>query len=94
MLDIAHLRDFIAVVDAGSLTRAATTLGVSQPALSQRMTQVERELGTRLLERGPRGIEPTEAGRALYRDAEPVVRQFDQLTKSVDHRRHPAGPRR
>jgi LysR family nitrogen assimilation transcriptional regulator len=88
-LDIAHLRDFIAVVDAGSLTRAATKLGVSQPALSQRMTQVERELAVRLLERGPRGIEPTEAGLALYRDAEPLVRQFDQLTTSVDHHRHP-----
>lgn len=89
MLDIAHLRDFIAVVDAGSLTRAATTLGVSQPALSQRMSQVERQLGARLLERGPRGIDPTEAGRSLYRDAGPLVRQFDQLTKSVDRRRHP-----
>jgi len=89
VLDIAHLRDFIAVVDAGSLTRAAAKLGVSQPALSQRMTQVERELGARLLERGPRGIEATEAGLALYRDAEPLVRQFDQLTTSVDHHRHP-----
>lgn len=82
-MDIAHLRDFIAVIDAGSLTRAATSLHVSQPALSQRMAQLEHDLGTRLLDRGPRGVRPTQAGRALYRDAQQLVRQFSRLASSV-----------
>ena len=87
-MDIAALRDFIAVVEAGSLTRAATALHVSQPAISQRMSQLEHDLDVRLLERGPRGIEPTEAGRTLYRDAQHLVRQFDRLATSVGTDQH------
>jgi LysR family transcriptional regulator, nitrogen assimilation regulatory protein len=87
-VDIAHLRDFIAVVDAGSLTQAATQLRVSQPALSQRMTLLEHDLAVRLLERGPRGVVPTRAGRALYRDAEVLVRQFDRLASTVASHQH------
>lgn len=87
-VDIAHLRDFIAVIDSGSFTRAAARLFVSQPAVSQRMTQLESELGVRLVERGPRGVVPTPAGRALYRDAQHLVRQFDRITQDVGSDRH------
>ncbi|MDA0563932.1 LysR family transcriptional regulator [Streptomonospora sp. S1-112] len=87
-MDIAHLRDFIAVIDSGSFTRAAARLFVSQPAVSQRMTQLESELGVRLVERGPRGVVPTPAGRALYRDAQHLVRQFDRITQDVASDRH------
>ncbi|WP_307832102.1 LysR substrate-binding domain-containing protein [Prauserella cavernicola] len=86
-MDIAHLRDFIAVLDSGSLTRAAAELHVSQPALSQRMAQLEHQLGVRLLERGPRGVRPTSAGRALYRDAQQLVRRFDRLADDITHDR-------
>ncbi|GAB3455671.1 LysR substrate-binding domain-containing protein [Streptomonospora sediminis] len=82
-MDIANLRDFIAVIDSGSFTRAAARLFVSQPAVSQRMTQLENELGVRLVERGPRGVVPTSAGRSLYRDAQRLVRQFDRLAEDV-----------
>ncbi|MGP4021005.1 LysR substrate-binding domain-containing protein [Saccharopolyspora sp. 5N708] len=82
-MDIAHLRDFITVVDSGSLTRAAAQLYISQPALSQRIAHLEGELGVRLLERGPRGVTPTAAGRALYRDAQQLVRQFDRIAGDV-----------
>jgi LysR family nitrogen assimilation transcriptional regulator len=82
-MDIAHLRDFITVVDCGSLTRAAAQLYVSQPAISQRVAHLESELGVRLLERGPRGVRPTSAGRALYRDAQQLVRQFDRIAGDV-----------
>lgn len=82
-MDITELRYYIAVVDAGSLSRAATALQISQPALSQRMTQLEGELGVRLLERGPRGVVATQAGDDFYRDAHRLVRQFDQLSRAV-----------
>lgn len=82
-MDIAGLRDFILVVDAGSLTRAAVDAGVSQPAMSQRMAQLEAEVGHRLLERGPRGVEPTAAGLELYRGAQQVVRQVDRLAETL-----------
>lgn len=87
-MDIGHLRDFIAVIESGSLTRAAARLFVSQPAVSQRMTQLESELGARLVERGPRGVVPTPAGRTLYRDAQQLVRQFDRLAEDVVNDRH------
>ena len=85
-VDILQLRYLLAVVDAGSLSAAAARLRVSQPALSQRMTQLERELGVRLLERGPRGVRPTGAGLDFYRDAHRLVRQFDHLAASAADR--------
>jgi LysR family nitrogen assimilation transcriptional regulator len=83
-IDVGQLRDFILVVDSGSLTRAAMLAGVSQPAMSQRMAQLETEVGKRLLERGPRGVEPTSTGLELYRGAQQVVRQLDRLAESLD----------
>ncbi|MFF0723848.1 LysR substrate-binding domain-containing protein [Streptomyces sp. NPDC004134] len=92
-MDIAQLRDFIAVVDAGSLSRATRALHVSQPAISQRMAQLEAHLGVRLLDRGPRGVRPTSAGRSLYRDAQQLVRQFDRLAQDITGSRPPVhGP--
>jgi LysR family transcriptional regulator, nitrogen assimilation regulatory protein len=82
-VEITQMRDFIAVVDAGSLTRAAAVLGVSQPAVSQRMAHLEVTVGTRLLERGPRGVEPTATGLVFYRGAQELVRQHDQLTSAL-----------
>ena len=80
---MAALRDFILVVDAGSLTRAAGLAGVAQPTMSQRIAQLEAQVGHRLLERGPRGVEPTAAGTELYRGAQQVVRQIDRLSESL-----------
>ncbi|VXB27981.1 LysR family transcriptional regulator [Nocardioides sp. AX2bis] len=82
-MDVLQLRYLVAVVDAGSLSRAAEVLRISQPALSQRMNQLERELGVQLLDRGPRGVRPTRAGTDFYRDAHRLVRQFDELAASA-----------
>ncbi|WP_432478016.1 LysR substrate-binding domain-containing protein [Nocardioides sp. GXQ0305] len=90
-MDILQLRYLLAVVDAGSLSQAAAMLRVSQPALSQRMTQLERELDVRLLERGPRGVRPTRAGLDFSRDARRLVRQFDHLAASAADRQEVRG---
>ena len=90
-MDIVQLRYLLAVVDAGSLSQAAVQLRVSQPALSQRMTRLERELGVRLLDRGPRGVRPTRAGLDFYRDAHRLVRQFDHLAASAADRQEVRG---
>jgi LysR family nitrogen assimilation transcriptional regulator len=82
-LDVAALRDFILVVDSGSLTRAASLAGIAQPTMSQRIAQLEAQVGHRLLERGPRGVEATAAGLELYRGAQQVVRQIDGLAASI-----------
>jgi DNA-binding transcriptional LysR family regulator len=65
MLDWNGVRDFLAVVEAGSLTAAAIKLKISQPTLSRRITAMEEKLGTRLLIRTPRHMQLTDAGRRI-----------------------------
>ena len=62
---ISQLRDFIEIVEAGSIRAAARGLGVSQPAMTKSMRQLEDQLHVRLIERTTHGVVPTEAGRAF-----------------------------
>ncbi|WP_334188522.1 LysR family transcriptional regulator [Noviherbaspirillum sp.] len=72
-MDWNALKAFYFVADRGSLTRAASLLGVSQPTLSRQIATLESTLGVALFERLPRGLKPTEAGTALL---EPVRRML------------------
>ncbi len=74
MLDLRQLRYFVAIVDAGSVSRAAQALYIAQPALSQQLSQLEQEIGIRLLRRSVRGISPTQAGHAVYRHAQTLLK--------------------
>src|SRR4051794_29676720 len=82
-LDLAELRAFCAAVDLGSLGRAARLLRVSQPALSKRMRTMEAVVGTRLVERSPRGIAPTPAGTKLYVEARKLLAQAEAVDDLV-----------
>lgn len=68
-MDLRSLRYFIAVVDAGSLSRAAASLYVAQPALTAQIKKLEGELQAQLLERSHVGVTPTPVGLQLYQDA-------------------------
>jgi len=65
MLNLRQLEVFHAVVGAGSVSRGADALGVSQPAVSKQLRQLERSLRTVLLDRHAKGVRPTVAGAAL-----------------------------
>lgn len=78
-MKLKALQYFVAVAREGSITQAASQLYVSQPALSQQLKELERELGAQLLVRTARGVELTEAGRILRRRAEEII-ELEQRT--------------
>ncbi|BCN81115.1 LysR family transcriptional regulator [Prescottella equi] len=83
MVDSRQLRYFLAVVDNGSVTKAAEVLYVAQPALSQSLRALESELGAALFRRVPRGMELTGAGAALVGPARQVVQSSRRVDETV-----------
>jgi LysR family nitrogen assimilation transcriptional regulator len=63
---LRQLKYFVAIVEAGNMTRAAEQLHVAQTALGMQIRQLEEGLGVALLIRHSRGVEPTKAGRLLH----------------------------
>jgi DNA-binding transcriptional LysR family regulator len=82
--EIAELRAFCAAVDLGTLGKAAVSLKISQPALSKRLRSLEAAAGARLLERSPRGVAPTAAGRRLYPEARRLLEQADVVERILE----------
>ena len=78
-MDIRNLRYMVALADEASFRKAATRIGVSQPAVSQAIAHLEEELGERLFDRGGRTVSPTSAGRALLDPARRLLAEFDAL---------------
>jgi LysR family transcriptional regulator, nitrogen assimilation regulatory protein len=78
-MQFRQLRYFVKIVEAGSFSRAATTIHVAQPALSQQIAELEERLGLKLLQRSARGVKPTAAGEVLFREASAILHQLDQL---------------
>lgn len=74
-----QLRYFLAIVREGSVTAAARSLHIAQPALSQHLRTLETDLGVVLLERHARGVRPTEAGLRLARHALALQRHLDRI---------------
>ncbi len=74
---LEEIRSFLAVVEEGSLRRAAARLHTSQPALSRRMQALEHELGGRLLERLSTGVRLTAGGQALAERMSAVLASYD-----------------
>lgn len=80
-LKLRDLHILLAVVQHGSMAKAAGELAISQPAVSKAISDVEHALGLRLLDRGRNGIEPTIYGRALVARGRAI---FDELKRGVD----------
>jgi DNA-binding transcriptional LysR family regulator len=71
------------VVEEGSFTRAARRLGIAQPSLSQQIRALEHELGGSLVERRPRGLAVTSAGRALLPEARTALRAAERGARAA-----------
>jgi LysR family hca operon transcriptional activator len=90
-MELRHLRYFVAVVDAGSLTTAAEQwLHTSQPSLSRQIRDLEYEVGAKLLSRSIHGVELTEAGRAFLDHARLALAQVDAAVKAARNTAQPA----
>jgi len=92
-LELRHLRYFVAVAEAESLTVAAKRkLHTSQPSLSRQIRDLEEEIGVELLTRRARGIELTPAGRVFLDHARSVLSQVEAAGETARRIAHPAKP--
>lgn len=82
-MELRQLRYFVAVARQRHFTRAAETLGLAQPALSQQIRLLEREVGVALLDRGGRQVRPTPAGEALLVRAERILVEVASATAEL-----------
>jgi LysR family cyn operon transcriptional activator len=82
-IELRHLRYFLAVAQTENFTRAAERLQISQPSISQQITQLERVLRTPLFKRVGKRVFLTEAGAAFRKSAEIVLRKLDDACNSV-----------
>ncbi len=80
------LRSFLVVSERGAIGDAAKQLGLSQPALTRRIQQLEGELGAELLERSGRGIALTEVGRVVADDGQALIARYEQMKFEVQRR--------
>jgi LysR family tcuABC transcriptional regulator len=86
-MELRQLRYLVRVIELGSISRAALDLELVQSALSQQISRLESELSTRLLQRSPKGVTPTEAGLAFFREAQLVLRHAEQAVRSAQESR-------
>lgn len=86
MMNIRHLKYFVATAKSGQVSRAANLLAISQSSVTGAIRDLETELGTDLFQRSSHGMELTEAGREFLASAREILQKLDEATKLT--RRH------
>ncbi|MEM9624371.1 MAG: LysR family transcriptional regulator, partial [Pseudomonadota bacterium] len=90
-MDLSLLRTLVSVADAGAITEAASRLGLTQPALTRRIQQLEEEFGAPLLNRSRKGAQLTDVGRLVESEARVLIDRYDSLKREVASQRSVAG---
>ncbi len=83
-MNVSQLRTFVEVVDRGSFSEAARSMGLSQPAVTMQIQGLESDLGATLLERRYRKVDLTEAGRSLLPTARKVLAELEGARTAID----------
>lgn len=84
-MDISALQAFLAVAEAGSFSRAAERIFLTQPAISKRIAALEAEVGARLFDRIGRGIQLTPAGSTLLTGARHVLKELEDVKRGISN---------
>jgi len=87
MFKLESAASFVSVVETGSIGGAARRLGISKSVVSDRLTELERVLGTTLIRRTTRRLSPTQDGHAFYGRAKQILRDVENATGEVASRR-------
>ncbi|MEW8283072.1 MAG: LysR substrate-binding domain-containing protein, partial [Candidatus Thiodiazotropha taylori] len=82
-MDLLLMRSLVAIADTGSITEAADRIGLTQPALSRRLQQLEDYFGAELFSRGRKGVQLTEIGRLVESEARILIARYDHLRDQV-----------
>lgn len=91
-MNFRRMHYFVTIAECGNLHRAAERLHIAQPALSRQMNQLETEIGIQLLQRHPRGVEPTPFGWIFLAESKRILAQVSDLKERVRcATRNPAG---
>src|SRR4051794_13352018 len=83
-MKLHDLHVLMAVVQAGSMNKAAALLNTGQPAISRSIAELEHTIGVRLVDRNPQGVEPTQYGRALLDGGVAVFDDLRQAVKNIE----------
>src|SRR5262245_54099234 len=83
-MKLHDLHVLMAVVQAGSMNKAAAILNTTQPAVSKSIAELERTVGVRLLDRNAQGVEPTACGRPLLDGGTAVFDDLRQAVKNIE----------
>lgn len=90
-LKLRDLHTFVTVVQRGSMAKAAAALGLTQPAISKTIADMEGTLGVRLLDRKPQGVEPTLFGQTLLKGGGSVFEELRHTVREIESLADPAG---
>ena len=82
-MELRHLKYFVTVAEERNITRASGRLRVAQPALSRQLSDLENELGVKLLDRGRHGVNMTAAGREFHRRAKALLADAARATDAA-----------
>ncbi len=91
LMNLIDLEAFVSVVDHGSIVAAAAGLHLTQSAVTRRIQNLEDVLGTPLLDRQTRPLQPTRAGQETYEFAKPVLSSVNDLKTGIMHGGEPSG---
>jgi DNA-binding transcriptional LysR family regulator len=83
-LKLRHMEILVAVVETGSMAKAGAKLAISQPAISRAIAEMEHTLGVPIFDRSPKGVEPTQYGRALLKRGIAAFDEVAQAVKDID----------